>query len=68
MATSYWGDNEPLDGNDCAVLFKTVQSKSKLNLKSKLCESKEHFICVGKNDSVKNKNGILEAKGFCTNI
>ena len=35
-----WADREPLEGKDCSVL-----SGSKL--KSKLCESEEHFLCVG---------------------
>ena len=37
-----WADREPLEGKDCSVL-----NGSKL--KSKLCESEEHFLCVGEN-------------------
>ena len=43
MTANYWGDNEPLDGNDCVVLSGALW-------KSKSCNSKNLFVCVGKNN------------------
>ena len=43
MTVNLWEDNEPLEENKCAVLFKNLW-------KSKPCGSEEHFICVGKSD------------------
>ena len=43
ITANYWGDNEPLEGKDCAVLSGALW-------KSKSCNSKNHFVCVGENN------------------
>ena len=55
MTANYWGDNEPLEGNDCVVLSGALW-------KSKSCNSKNHFVCIGKND-IKYDLFIQKIKG-----
>ena len=43
MTYNYWGDDEPIEGNDCSVLSGSLW-------KSKACDATEHFVCVGKFD------------------
>ena len=43
ITVSYWGDNKPSKGKECVVLSGSLW-------KSKPCNSKNHFICFGKND------------------